>query len=420
MKLKKKTPQLTKTKLIRVGAWNDDKCTKRSFFFHLKCYLAQYCHATTIHGLKYVGERGRHFIERVVWVGIVIFFCVCCVSLTNRTFSKWMSSPVMVTFETQETTIHEIPFPAVTICPEAKFDPQKFNITEMFLRRGRNGTFSKLEEEYLQAAYLICDTEFDISNWNQTLTPYSSYKLYDVALHHPCEFPNMDKHFQLPLDQAVLVAIKPSRITISADLWGYSPNERKCYLAGERNLTSFRLYTQQNCLTECLANYTFNKCRCIPFHYPLLFSDSTLCGPRNKYCVKQSKIDYFKIEAGMESSQQCDCLPLCASLSYDVETSHTDWNWKIAMSITPSQESADLAQNAHFSKLNVFYKDLQFLSCKRNAGFGVVDLLSNMGGFLGLFIGFSVTSAIEILYFCSLRIICNIKRHGKRAWSGEL
>lgn len=59
------------------------------------------------------------------------------------------------------------------------------------------------------------------------------------------------------------------------------------------------------------------------------------------------------------------------------------------------------------------------MTSERHELYGYVDFFSNTGGLLGLFIGFSVTSAIEILYFLTLRIICNTKKYGKRVWSGD-
>lgn len=87
-----------------------------------------------------------------------------------------------------------------------------------------------------------------------------------MTLHHPCELPNMDKHFRLPLDQAVFVAVKPRMITISENVKSYKPENRKCYLTNERKLTFFKSYTQENCEHECRLNATWSHCHCLPFY----------------------------------------------------------------------------------------------------------------------------------------------------------
>lgn len=76
----------------------------------------------------------------------------------------------------------------------------------------------------------------------------------------------MDKQLRLPLDQAVLVAIKPRMITISENLKSYKPEDRKCYLSDERKLRFFKSYTQENCEQECILNKTLVTCRCAPFY----------------------------------------------------------------------------------------------------------------------------------------------------------
>ncbi|XP_031340951.1 pickpocket protein 28-like [Photinus pyralis] len=152
--------------------WKPDALCDRSKFENWKTYLVQYCESTTIHGIKYVGERGRFIVERLLWIAVLIVVCACCVTLIHKMYSKWTTSPTVVTFAKSETPIHQIPFPAVTICPEAKFNPEVFNITEMVLRNRQGGNFSTHELEQLELAYLICDRYFDTSNWSNTL-PYN-------------------------------------------------------------------------------------------------------------------------------------------------------------------------------------------------------------------------------------------------------
>ncbi|KAB0793133.1 hypothetical protein PPYR_12753 [Photinus pyralis] len=229
---------------------------------------------------------------------------------------------------------------------------------------------------------------------------------YKVALHHPSEMPNMDRCFLLPLDQVVFVGIKPSLISVSPELVNYAPRVRNCYFTHERYLASYKGYTQQNCMEECLANYTMKRCKCIPFFFPPLHDKINICGPGSSECVREMK--YLEVEP-------CECLPSCTSVSYDVETSQTNWLWNDVL------EASHPLERLIYNELlkDVYYKDAQFLTCERKELHGLVDFFSNVGGLFGLFIGFSVTSVFEILYFLTLRIICNIKKYGKDAWSGD-
>lgn len=73
----------------------------------------------------------------------------------------------------------------------------------------------------------------------------------------------------------------------------------------------------------------------------------------------------------------------------------------------------------HMSYLQVFFKGNNFITSERNELYGVTDFLANAGGLLGLFTGFSILSLVEILYYLTLRILCNIRLFGATKWSGK-
>lgn len=56
------------------------------------------------------------------------------------------------------------------------------------------------------------------------------------------------------------------------------------------------------------------------------------------------------------------------------------------------------------SSLSIYFKENQFISSKRSELYGTTDFLANIGGLLGLFMGISVISFTEIIYFCTIRL----------------
>jgi Amiloride-sensitive sodium channel len=52
--------------------------------------------------------------------------------------------------------------------------------------------------------------------------------------------------------------------------------------------------------------------------------------------------------------------------------------------------------------VNIFFSKNQFLSQQRNELHGNIDFLANCGGLLGLCLGMSVLSLLEIVYFCTI------------------
>lgn len=70
---------------------------------------------------------------------------------------------------------------------------------------------------------------------------------------------------------------------------------------------------------------------------------------------------------------------------------------------------------SHFSDnetaiMRIFFNKKQFISSKRSKLYGQTELLANFGGLLGFFLGISLLSFVEIIYFFTLRTYLLIKR----------
>jgi uncharacterized membrane protein len=61
------------------------------------------------------------------------------------------------------------------------------------------------------------------------------------------------------------------------------------------------------------------------------------------------------------------------------------------------------------SQLLVFFKSSSFFPFLLQQNSGILDFLGCCGGSLGLFLGFSVLSAIELVYFFTVRMILRKK-----------
>jgi acid-sensing ion channel, other len=93
--------------------------------------------------------------------------------------------------------------------------------------------------------------------------------------------------------------------------------------------------------------------------------------------------------------QQCDCLPSCSSIDYNIRLHFEKFK----------PENGSVVEK---SSMSVYFADDEFIVIRRYASFGTVTLLSNVGGLLGLFLGASVMSFIEIFYFFVIRLVNNL------------
>lgn len=60
------------------------------------------------------------------------------------------------------------------------------------------------------------------------------------------------------------------------------------------------------------------------------------------------------------------------------------------------------------SHLFIFFKEKQFITTRRSELFGPTDFLAYCGGLLGLIMGVSIMSIVEMIYHCTLRLCCNL------------
>lgn len=72
-------------------------------------------------------------------------------------YNNWKTRPLLVSFGTKEVPIYSIPFPAVTICPERKFDNKYFNSNAIRKKFDNNETLT--DEEYVATTIVLAYLE---------------------------------------------------------------------------------------------------------------------------------------------------------------------------------------------------------------------------------------------------------------------
>lgn len=176
---------------------------------------------------------------------------------------------------------------------------------------------------------------------------------------------------------------------------------RQCYFDWENRLQFFKVYTQRNCELECLTAKTLRTCRCVTFAMPRS-AGTPVCGLGRRPCY-----NFVTLSA----DDNCNCLPACRSITYDAELSFARYNrrrYLHAQNITKSERR-------QYVRLAISFKDNQFFASHRRELYGPTDFLANCGGLLGLFMGFSLLSIVEVVYYCTLRLACNLYRRRRAA-----
>ncbi|GBP37390.1 Pickpocket protein 28 [Eumeta japonica] len=116
---------------------------------------------TTLHGLKYLSERGLTVFERVFWLLTFLLSLILCFSLIYNVWYKWQNSPVIVSFSEKMIPVWQVPFPSVTICPQAKIRASAYNYTRNFKNwlenLFENWNTSSMEYEKLDNLAQVCN-----------------------------------------------------------------------------------------------------------------------------------------------------------------------------------------------------------------------------------------------------------------------
>lgn len=241
------------------------------------------------------------------------------------------------------------------------------------------------------------------------------------------------------------------------------PKSRECLFQHEHQLEIHRNYSRANCIFECLLIYAFKETNeaCIPWYFPPVSNQTKPCDP---WSTKQ-----FLDVMSRPPDNQCDhCLPDCETIIYQTTSTATkfrrcdeknfgmsllcspfmeevskppiwaqhvkedytndlgvlpfyvndgmletnkrrysDQREAIFASLTNSQPYYD-AYDQDFAVAHFFFDSPTAFQFEKSARLTLLDYISQIGGLLGLFIGFSLISGIEILYWLTFRLLRNI------------
>ncbi|XP_050430662.1 sodium channel protein Nach-like isoform X2 [Adelges cooleyi] len=158
--------------------------------------------------------------------------------------------------------------------------------------------------------------------------------------------------------------------------------QRKCVFPDEIPLVTDHMYTFSACMTQCRMDKTRNLCGCVPWFYKKI-NGYEYCNLDGLACIAKN---IKQILNGLN----CACELGCMNTVYEVEKLQ--------------DAQADLVDEP----LEISFVSWPMVRYRREVLFGWVDLLVAFGGIAGLFLGFSLLSGVEILYYFTLRACCMV------------
>ncbi|KAF5296274.1 hypothetical protein FQR65_LT10269 [Abscondita terminalis] len=235
-----------------------------------------------------------------------------------------------------------------------------------------------------------------------------------MILHNPSEIPQIEElGFMLPVGFELGVAFKPIIYDASPDIRSIDLQKRMCYFNDERFLKYYRTYSNANCKMECLVNKTIEQCGCVPYHYPK--SDETrICHHVNDLCSMRVKDSMEALLSETDEKDFCDCLPSCFRLDFEKVISYA----QIINKTRPPDHYLHNKSRTYIRNniiaVDVYFEVTDFSRFTKNELYGSSDIIASVGGLLGLFLGFSILSIVEVLYYVTLKLWCKIVRDKKK------
>ncbi|XP_055898634.1 degenerin mec-10-like [Biomphalaria glabrata] len=174
-------------------------------------------------------------------------------------------------------------------------------------------------------------------------------------------------------------------------------------------------YEYEFCQDLCRYNYVIEKCRCMPKEYLEITGDekvSGFCSDNLKSYLCQNDV-YTGVYNNTLTCDECD--DECSTETYTFRMTSSEWPTSILgqalveylcnkTSMTPERcqsmrNHTDVQLRENFVALKSFYDTMSVETYSVQPAMSITDLLCNVGGCLGLWLGLSVLSFCEVFHF---------------------
>ena len=161
-------------------------------------------------------------------------------------------------------------------------------------------------------------------------------------------------------------------------------------------------YSQEYCYSLCMQQQTKNNCSCVNLFLPMFLNDNT------SFCVS-AQVDCMRNLANQfgntigNSICTAACPMECSTIEFDIKSYtgryptsfYTDVLQSWAQFNGISLNYSDVPNS--FAKVNIYYHSMQYKTAIQSQQYQPIDLLGNLGGVMGLWIGGCVLTAVELI-----------------------
>ena len=165
-------------------------------------------------------------------------------------------------------------------------------------------------------------------------------------------------------------------------------------------------YSQEYCFSLCIQKQIILNCSCASDYLPKFNNTSSCNSATDAFCFN------ILINNFGDNNKYCndECPFECNSIGFEITTNYGLYPTnKYADMLTKNLYNKGIVVNntdvaKSFAKFNVYYNSMTYKSIVEKQQYVFVDLLSNIGGTLGLYLGMSLLSLIEIIELISVLV----------------
>ncbi|XP_003493499.1 sodium channel protein Nach-like [Bombus impatiens] len=204
------------------------------------------------------------------------------------------------------------------------------------------------------------------------------------------------------------VSLKAVGLYSTDNIRPYSMQKRGCIFPDEY-VSDHTTYTYNDCIVACKMEHVWNHCKCRVFFYPYHEDFNRTCNMENIHCLLQYYDVAFNIvpykDNNLSSSlddqnatMYCkNCYPECDDMRYYVQSTISN--------IEPGYFDTELFPDmnvTNHSVLHVYFPNSGTEFLKQDVTTRWYEYLGEVGGLYGLYVGISIISFVELIYFIIL------------------
>ncbi|XP_075251447.1 degenerin-like protein asic-1 [Convolutriloba macropyga] len=183
------------------------------------------------------------------------------------------------------------------------------------------------------------------------------------------------------------------------------------------------VYNREDCLYFCRLNDLARTCGCIDSYDQFYSTDSSINNASLRFCDNFDPIQRncrinveFKSQNGL---LDCPCPHPCTSVMFTTQQSLTEWPGEtyapfvVNRLLERSKSTKNLTNEniiqkirRNFARVEVFYEHITFERIWETPAYDISSLLSDFGGSLGLWLGWSVLIVFQLAhFFCRVALV---------------